>query len=393
MAGHQILLRAGMPALYADLGISPDLDSAHRYFERVRFVVLSLLANAPNPQNGVAMSQHDKITSVVDQAELVEQLGYDAFQIGERHGAPFLCSSPPVLLTAVAARTRRIRLLTGVTVLSIHDPVRVAEDYALVDHLSAGRLELVIGKGNHAPHHALFGLEPAEQWDVLAERYELLRRLWDESEVTWSGRYRDALTAVTTQPRPFQPRIRIWHGSGTSRRTTELAARHGDPLYSANGFFPVERYRTLIDHYRERWAHYGHSGEPLVGSGFPALLIRRTSQEALEAYRPIWNAQRTTPAARYNNSPFWELEEFIEQGSALVGSPQQVLDKVARFTELYGQELTGISVDLLPLGWQREQLAWFAADIAPELRRAHPSGLWRQPSAVPSAGTSASTGG
>jgi hypothetical protein len=106
-----------------------------------------------------------------------------------------------------------------------------------------------------------------------------------------------------------------------------------------------------------------------VGSGFPALLIGKNSQDAIEAYRPFWNAQRVSPAAKHNYSPFWELEEFIEQGSALVGSPEQVLDKIHRFTDGFGQQLTGISVDARPFAWQREQLEWFAADIAPGLRR------------------------
>jgi alkanesulfonate monooxygenase SsuD/methylene tetrahydromethanopterin reductase-like flavin-dependent oxidoreductase (luciferase family) len=234
----------------------------------------------------------------------------------------------------------------------------------------------VIAKGNHAPHYATFGLDPAEQWDVLAEKYGLLRRLWDEEDVTWSGRYRAALHGITTQPRPYQKRIRVWHGSATSRRTTELAARYGDPLFSANGFFPVAQYQELIDRYRERWAHHGHPGDPVVATGFPALLIGRTSQEAVEAYRPFWNAQRATPAAKHNGSPFWELEEFIEQGSALIGSPEQVLDKLHRYTKSYGHQLIGISVDARPFEWQRDQLEWFATEIAPALRRSYPSPLW-----------------
>jgi alkanesulfonate monooxygenase SsuD/methylene tetrahydromethanopterin reductase-like flavin-dependent oxidoreductase (luciferase family) len=310
---------------------------------------------------------------VLAEAGLVERLGYDAYQIGERHGAPFLCSSPVPLLTAVAGLTSRIRLLTGVAVLSIHDPVLVAEEYGLLDHLSEGRLDLVIAKGNHAPHFDLFGLDPEKQWDVLAEKYELLRRLWSEENVTWTGRYRDAITAVTTQPRPFQEHIRVWHGSATSRDSTELAARFGDPLYSANGFFRTQAYQELIDHYRERWAHYGHAGNPVVAAAFPALLIRSNSQDAIEAYRPFWNAQRETPAARHNNSPFWELEEFIEHGSALIGSPEQVLDKIHRFTAAYGQQLTGIGVDTLPRDWQHEQPEWFASDIVLELRRSYPT--------------------
>jgi alkanesulfonate monooxygenase SsuD/methylene tetrahydromethanopterin reductase-like flavin-dependent oxidoreductase (luciferase family) len=342
----------------------------------MKIAAFSLIINVPDPGTGVVMSQHEKLESVITLGQLVEELGYDAYQIGERHGAPFLCSSPAVLLTAVSAQTTRIRLLTGVVVLTIHDPLRVAEEYALLDHISGGRLDLVIAKGNHAPHYSTFGLDPAEQWDVLAEKYELLRRLWSEEGVTWAGKYRLPLVDVTSQPRTHQDKIRIWHGSSTSQQTTELAARHGDPLFSANGFFPSARYQTLIDHYRERWAHYGHAGEPVVGVGFPALLIRDNSQEAIEAYRPFWNAQRATPAAKHNGSPFWELEEFIDQGSALIGSPQQVLDKVHRFAELYRHQLTAVGVDSLPLTWQREQFERFANEIAPDLRTQYPDTLW-----------------
>jgi alkanesulfonate monooxygenase SsuD/methylene tetrahydromethanopterin reductase-like flavin-dependent oxidoreductase (luciferase family) len=343
----------------------------------MEFVVVSLIANVPDPRTGVLPSQHARLTEVTRLGQLVERLGFDGYQIGERHGAPFLCSSPSVLLAAVAAHTSRIRLLTGVTVLTLHDPLQVAEQYALVDHLSSGRLDLVIAKGNHAPHYETFGLDPAEQWDVLAEKYYLLRRLWSEENVTWSGRFRTPLDGVTSQPRPYQDQIRIWHGSSTSQQTTELAARNGDPLFSANGFFPMARYKELIDHYRQRWSDYGHASEPVLGVAFPALLIRETSQAAVEAYRPFWNAMRSAPAFKSNGSPFWELEEFIDQGSALVGSPQQVVEKLHRFTEIYQQQLTAISVDSLPFEWGQEQLERFAADIVPPLRRAYPNSVWQ----------------
>jgi alkanesulfonate monooxygenase SsuD/methylene tetrahydromethanopterin reductase-like flavin-dependent oxidoreductase (luciferase family) len=348
----------------------------------VKFAAFSLVINAPDPLTGVTPGQHERLEQLLTLADFVEDAGYDAFQVGERHGAPLLSSSPVALLSAIAARTRRIRLLTGVTVLSIHDPVRIAEDYATLDHLSGGRLDLVIAKGNHAAHYPLFGLDPAEQWDVLAEKYELLRRLWSEEEVSWTGRHRSPLDRVTTQPRPYQQHIQVWHGSATSTESVELAARHGDPLYSANGFFLTQQYQDLIDLYRERWVHHGHAGEPLVAAGFPVLLIARTSQEARDAYRPYWDAIVNSPIARPGFTPFATIEDFVERGSALVGSPEQIVDKLHRFTEGFGQQLVGVSVDNLPDGQGREQLAWFAQEVAPALRQAHPDTLWAQPAPV-----------
>jgi alkanesulfonate monooxygenase SsuD/methylene tetrahydromethanopterin reductase-like flavin-dependent oxidoreductase (luciferase family) len=343
----------------------------------MKFVAFTLITHRPDPATGILPSQHDRIADTVRVGQLVEQLGFDAYQIGERHGAPFLCSSPTVLLTAVAAHTSRIRLLTGVTVLTLHDPLQIAEEYALLDHISDGRLDLVVALGYAIPQYEIYELDPAEQRDAFAEKYRLLRRLWSEENVTWSGRFRGPLTAITSQPRPYQDQIRIWHGSSTNLGTTELAAQNGDPLFSGNGFSPMEPYRALIDHYRQRWSDYGHAGEPVLGVGFPSLLIRDTSQEAVEAYRPFWNELRSSPAFKQNKSPFWELEEFIEQGSALIGSPQQVIEKLHAYTEIYQQQLTAIGVDALPFEWQQDQLERFAADIIPPLRRAFPDSIWQ----------------
>jgi hypothetical protein len=129
-----------------------------------------------------------------------------------------------VLLGAIAATTSRVRIMTGVTVLSILDPLRVAEDYATIDQLSRGRVELVIGKGNEMRQLPMFGVEQGLQWEQLAEKYELLRRLWREEKVTWEGQFRPPLNEVTSQPRPFAGAPRVWHGSATTLTSAALAA-------------------------------------------------------------------------------------------------------------------------------------------------------------------------
>lgn len=202
----------------------------------MKFALFSLMMNLPNAVTGEALTTQQKFHNILEQAKLAERLGFDAYGIGERHGAPFLSSSPPVVLTAIAAATTRIRLLTTVTVLSILDPVRVAEDYATLDQLSGGRLEMIIGKGNDPRHYPLFGIREEEQWDSLDERYHLLRRLWSEENVTWQGTYRPPLEGVTTWPRPLQQSIPIWHGSASSTVSTELAAKYGEPLFTSNSF-------------------------------------------------------------------------------------------------------------------------------------------------------------
>ncbi|MFF2017845.1 LLM class flavin-dependent oxidoreductase [Paenibacillus sp. NPDC058177] len=343
----------------------------------MKFALFSLMLNLPNALTGETFTTQQKFQNVLKQAELAEKLGFDAYGVGERHGAPFLSSSPPVVLTAIAARTSRIRLLTTVTVLSVLDPVRVAEDYATLDHLSGGRLELIIGKGNDPRHYPLFGIKEEEQWESLAERYDLLKRLWNEENVTWQGQYRTPLDKVTTQPRPYQKSIPVWHGSASSPLSTELAAKYGEPIFSSNGFHPMAKYKALIDHYRERWEYYGHDPkDAIVGAGGGSLYLADTKEEAIRRYKPYYEAFSSTDSAKHNQSPFKSLEDTVENGPTLVGSPESVIEKVLTYHRAYGHQVLSIGADGLSESEQLEQIERFAKDVMPVLRREIPSTVW-----------------
>jgi alkanesulfonate monooxygenase SsuD/methylene tetrahydromethanopterin reductase-like flavin-dependent oxidoreductase (luciferase family) len=247
----------------------------------VKFLAITLIVHAPDPVTGVQKSTNERFRGVVDNALLAEELGFDGFGVGERHERPFISSSPPVVLSHIAALTSRIRLFTAVTTLSLLDPVRAYEDYATLDHLSAGRLDLIIGKGNGTAQRELFHVTPEDQWDRNAESYELFRRIWQQDKVSASPRFRPELTDAEVWPRPLQQPIRVWHGSATSRESVDLAARYGDPLFSANVTHPIEPYAELIRYYRERWEHYGHDpARAVVGAGTAGYYAARTSQRA-----------------------------------------------------------------------------------------------------------------
>src|SRR3954452_23828068 len=164
----------------------------------MRFQVLDIVPHAPHPVTGELISVHERLERVVETAVLAERLGFDSYAVGERHAGQFVSSAPTVLLGALAQATERILLSTGVTVLSLHDPVRVAEDYATIDQLSGGRLEIVIGKGNEDKHFPLFGLNIAHQYGYLEENYGLLRELLEREHVDWQGTFHASLTDATT---------------------------------------------------------------------------------------------------------------------------------------------------------------------------------------------------
>jgi alkanesulfonate monooxygenase SsuD/methylene tetrahydromethanopterin reductase-like flavin-dependent oxidoreductase (luciferase family) len=292
----------------------------------VKFLAGNLLLNPPDPVTGRAADPHEKLLGAVAWARWAEEVGFDAVGIGERHAAPFLASAPTVVLSHLAAVTSRVRLVSTVTVLPLLDPVRVAEDFATLDHLSGGRVDLIIGKGNDPVQNRLFGYDLADQWALNREKYELLRRLWHEQDVTWSGTVRPPLTGATTLPRPLQQPIPVWHGSASSTESTELAARFGEPLFSANAFHPTKKYTDLVVHYRERLAAHGH--DPACG---------------------------------------------------LVGSPQRVVEKLHHWDEEFGGvEVLQIGVEGigLPEPAQKASLELFLDRAAPVLRERLPSRVW-----------------
>ncbi|MGW2683005.1 LLM class flavin-dependent oxidoreductase [Streptomyces sp. NPDC001414] len=338
----------------------------------MKFLAITLIVHRPDPVGGALKPTHERFREVVENAVLIEELGFDGFGVGERHERPFISSSPTVVLSHVAALTKRIRLFTAVTTLSLLDPVRAYEDYATLDHLSEGRLDLIIGKGNGTAQRELFHVTPEDQWDRNAESYEVFRRIWRQDKVTAATRFRPPLTDAEVWPRPYQRPVRVWHGSATSRESVDLAARHGDPLFSANVTNPIEPYAALIRHYRERWEHYGHDPARIaVGAGTAGVHVAPTSQEALAAYRPVFESNVAFLKSAGLPVVFETLEDFVERSSALVGSPQQVIDKVHRYHEQFGHTVLHLHADASGVTdkQHRDSLELFQSAVAPTLRK------------------------
>jgi alkanesulfonate monooxygenase SsuD/methylene tetrahydromethanopterin reductase-like flavin-dependent oxidoreductase (luciferase family) len=349
----------------------------------MRFQVLDILPHIENPVTGRLVSPAERYAQALAAARRAEELGYDAVALGERHAGPFLSSGVTVLLGAIAAATSRVRIQTGVCVLSILDPVRVAEDYATIDQLSRGRLELVIGKGNEARQLPLFGVEPGQQWDQLAEKYGLLRRLWREENVTWAGAFRAPLRDATTLPRPFAGAPRVWHGSATTLTSAALAAQWGDPLFSANAIQPRANYKVLIDHYRAEYDRHGHDPRyAYVAAGAGFLYLADTTQQAREHYGPVYEKMVEFFNRPGNHTPgnemtFRDIDHAIAAGPALVGSPQQIIDKILYFRAAFGHDLQSFSLPtMLPHEQQLEMLERLAAEVIPVVRREAPTTLW-----------------
>jgi len=332
----------------------------------MQFGIMSVSDITRDPVTGYTPSEAERIDAVVTIATHAEEVGLDVFAIGEHHNPPFFSSAPTTLLANIAARTERLVLTTSTTLITTNDPVRIAEEYAMLQHLSKGRMDLMLGRGNTAPVYPWFGHDIRQGLPLALENYNLLHRLWREDVVDWEGNFRTPLQGFTSTPRPLDgvPPF-VWHGSIRTPEIAEQAAYYGNGYFANNIFWPKEHYQRLIDFYRRRFEAHGHGTQKqaIVGLGGQAF-IAKNSQDAHNAFRPYFNE-----APVYGHGP--TLEDFEEMTPLSVGSPQEVIDKTLTFRDAFGdyqRQLFLIDHAGLPLKTVLEQLDLLGGEVVPVLR-------------------------
>jgi len=335
------------------------------------------------PSTGSVVREKETIQETLLLAQHAEEVGLDVFSFGEHHNPPFFSSSPPAVLAYLAAKTSRIQLTTSTTLITTNDPVKIAEDYALVQHLAEGRLDLMLGRGNTGPVYPWFGKDIRDGIPLAVENYGLLRRLWDEDVVDWEGRFRSPLQGFTSIPRPLDgvPPF-VWHASIRSPEIAEQAAYYGDGFFANNIFWPAKHFQPLVSLYRQRYEHYGHgtAAQAIVGLG-GHVFIRPRSQDAKAEFLPY-----------FRNSSFGRgvsLESFTEQTPLTVGSPQEIIDRYAGMRDLFGdyhRQLFLLNLQGMSLKVSMEQLDALG-EIVPVLRKELDRG---RPGEVPDIPTHAS---
>ncbi|MGP3952948.1 LLM class flavin-dependent oxidoreductase [Streptomyces sp. 7N604] len=344
----------------------------------MQFGIFTVGDVTPDPTTGRTPTEHERIKAMVAIALKAEEVGLDVFATGEHHNPPFVPSSPTTMLGYVAARTERLILSTSTTLITTNDPVKIAEDFAMLQHLADGRVDLMLGRGNTGPVYPWFGQDIRQGIPLAIENYALLHRLWREDVVDWQGRFRTPLRGFTSTPRPLDgvPPF-VWHGSIRSPEIAEQAAYYGDGFFANNIFWPKEHFQRLIDLYRERYAQYGHgtAEQAVVGLG-GQVFMRSNSQDAVREFRPYFDN-----APVYGHGP--SLEEFTADTPLTVGSPQEVIEKTLTFRESFGdyqRQLFLMDHAGLPLRTVLEQLDLLGEKVVPVLRKEFASG---RPAEVP----------
>src|ERR1700720_4369769 len=217
------------------------------------------------PGSGVDIQPEHLLENLLTQVELADQVGVHSFGVGEHHRREFLDSAPVVILGAAAARTKKIRLTSAVTVLSAADPVRVFQEFATLDLLSHGRAEIIAGRGSFIEAFPLFGLELEDYDSLFAEKLDLLLKIRENTHVQWSGKHRAALTGQGVYPRPLQNPLPIWLGVGATPGSFIRAGILGLPLMVAIIGGEPHRFRPLVERYRKAGLSAGHPPDHLKG--------------------------------------------------------------------------------------------------------------------------------
>ena len=339
-----------------------------------------------DPTTGRTPTEHERIKATVAIAKKAEEVGLDVFATGEHHNPPFAApANPPVLLAHIAAATQRIVLSTATTLITTNDPVRIAQDYAYLQHLSDGRADLMLGRGNTGPVYPWFGKDIRDGLELAVENYALLHQLWREDVVNWEGKHRAPLRGFTSTPRPLDgiPPV-VWHGSIRSPEIAEQAAYYGDGYFANHIFWPKEHTAAMVELYRRRFEHYGHGSadQAIVGLG-GQVFMRGNSQDAIREFRPYFDR-----APVYGGS--MSLEGFMRETPLTVGSPQQVIERTLGFRDYVGdyqRQLFLIDHAGLPLKTVLEQLDLLGEEVVPVLRREFAA---LKPAHVPDAPTHAS---
>ncbi len=339
----------------------------------------------PDPTTGRTPTEAERIKAMVRIACKAEEVGLDVFATGEHHNPPFVPSSPTTMLGYIAARTERLQLSTATTLITTNDPVKIAEDFAMLQHLADGRVDLMLGRGNMEPVYPWFGQDIRNGIPLAIENYALLHRLWREDVVDWQGRFRTPLQGFTATPRPLDgvPPF-VWHASIRSPEIAEQAAYYGDGFFHNNIFWNSEHVKRMVELYRRRFEHYGHgpAEAAIVGLG-GQVFMRRNSQDAVREFRPYFDH-----APVYGHGP--SLEDYMAATPLTVGSPQQVIDRTLGFRDYVGdyqRQLFLMDHAGLPLSTVLEQLDILGEEVVPVLRKEFAA---LRPANVPDAPTHAS---
>ncbi|HRP31118.1 MAG TPA: LLM class flavin-dependent oxidoreductase [Agriterribacter sp.] len=324
-------------------------------------------------QSGINAQQ--RIKDLMEEFQLADQLGLDVFGVGEHHRPDYAVSSPALILAAAASVTKNIKLTSAVTVLSSDDPVRVFQDFATVDLLSGGRAEIMAGRGSFIESFPLFGYD-LEDYDALfSEKLELLLKVNQSEKISWTGKHRPSFENLGVYPRPHQPSIPIWLAAGGTPASAVRAATLGLPLMLAIIGGRPEQFVPFMNLYREASKKAGRDTTQLQLGVNNHMYVGEDSQKAADEFYPYYASVMTRIGRERGWAPLTrEQYDYMRspKGALMVGSVQEVIDKILYEHELFGNTrfLAQASIGPVPHAKTMKSIELFGSRVAPAVRRA-----------------------
>lgn len=334
--------------------------------------IFTFVDNNPDPNTGEKLHPSKRLQNLIEEAELADQAGVDVYGIGEHHREEYVASAPAVILSAIAARTKNIRLTSTVTVLGSEDPVRVFQQFATLDLLSKGRAEIMVGRGSFIESFPLFGYDLQNYEELFEEKLELLMKLRENEKITWSGNFRAAIDDKGIYPQPMQSELPIWRAVGGTPKSAYVTGALGLPLALAIiGGLP-EQFKQFAD-IHERGAKDNGKEKPALSINSHGF-VAETSEEAKDIAFPAFKQTMDKIGSERGWAPM-SREQFEAsttlKGANFIGSPQEIIDKILYQHEIFGHDrfLMQMSVGSVPHEKMMKSIELFATEVAPVVRK------------------------
>ncbi|MBW3493544.1 LLM class flavin-dependent oxidoreductase [Bacillus sp. FDAARGOS_1420] len=336
----------------------------------IEFGLYSIGDHILNPHDGSKISAEKRIHELIETAKLADEAGIDVFAVGESHQAHFTTQAHTVILGAIAQATKNIKIASSATVLSTSDPVRVYEDFATIDLISSGRAEIVAGRGSRIGGYSLLGYDVNYYEELFEEKMDLLLKINKEESVTWKGQFRTPLEHVAIIPRAKNNNMPIWRAVGGPPASAIKAGRAGVPMMLTTLGGPAVNFKVSVDAYREAAEQSGFDPATLPIATTSLFYTAENSQDALSEYYPHINAGML--ALRGGGYPKQQFTNAVDHRDALmIGSPQQIIEKMLYQYELFGQQRFMAQIDFggVPFDKIEKNIELIATEIMPAVRK------------------------
>ena len=342
--------------------------------KKLEFGLMTFADVAPETVSGKGINAHHRIQDLLEEIKLADQLGIDVFGIGEHHRPDYAVSSPTTVLAAAAAVTQNIKLSSAVTVLSSEDPVRVYQQFATVDAISGGRAEIMAGRGSFIESFPLFGFDLNDYNELFDEKLDLLLKINHSEKVTWRGNLRPPINNLGVYPRALNGEIPVWLAAGGTPASAVRAAKLQLPLMLAIIGGMPRQFTPFINLYKKSWLENGHNAEDLQVGINNHMFIGEDGEKAADDFFPYY-AQMMDRVGRSRGWQPMTREQFdfmqAPEGSLMVGSVEQVIEKMNYEYELFGftRFFAQASLGFVPHEMTIKSIELFAKQVVPEVKK------------------------